>query len=543
MIARRSFLIMVTQATSAIMGVVGLFVLAKCWGEFATTALGVIGFGMASIGMFSFLMNMGFDSAHIKRVSEGQDLGRCIGTFLAIKLVLTGCMIAAVFGSLAIWTYVLHQGIYDATKESALYLFMGVYVLLSLAQVPTFTFVARREIAKHRISETMEALTRVPLAVLVVLAGVTGAYVGTSALNPIDIPPRYPWPEILQPIQEFLAAHAIGALTTTYLIGAAAVFITAYIMFRRYPIKRPTREFAKSYLAFAAPMMVVQVIAVISINLDKVLLGYFWIAEEVGYYFAAQRLATLVMMFSTAAGVVLFPTISSFHTEERFDDIRHTTHSVERYVSMLITPLVIFMILFSDEIIAIFLTSSFHSADSLRILSLYVLFNTLSMPYAYVIQGMDRPGLLAKIFVIGYGINICLNLLFIPANGILSPWGVLGASGAAAASAISMLLICIGLRIGAERVAGFRAFQARVVHHFCAAILAALALHLFRLLLNPLRWYHLLGLTLIGLGIYLAVLWAIGEFRRGELKLILDTINPRGIIQYIKSELKGKGES
>lgn len=103
MIARKSFLIVTSQFFTRFLGWIGLIVLAKLWGGFAPVALGTIGFAMAFIALFNIVADLGFSSAHVKRVSEGKDLGTCLGTFATIKLILTGLMVLVVFAAMFIW--------------------------------------------------------------------------------------------------------------------------------------------------------------------------------------------------------------------------------------------------------------------------------------------------------------------------------------------------------------------------------------------------------------------------------------------------------
>ena len=118
MIARKSFLIVISNFIVQFIGWIGLVVLAKLWGDFAPQALGTIGFAMSFLALFNIIADLGFSRAHIKRVSEGKDLGTCIGTFAAIKICLTGIMVTVVFSAIFIWKYVMQKGFYDDTTES-----------------------------------------------------------------------------------------------------------------------------------------------------------------------------------------------------------------------------------------------------------------------------------------------------------------------------------------------------------------------------------------------------------------------------------------
>ena len=103
MIARKSLLIITSDIFVQFFSWIGLALLAKLWGVFAPEALGIIGFAMAFLSIFNYIADLGFGSAHIKRISEGKDLGTCIGTYTTIKLILTAVVITAIFVSIFIW--------------------------------------------------------------------------------------------------------------------------------------------------------------------------------------------------------------------------------------------------------------------------------------------------------------------------------------------------------------------------------------------------------------------------------------------------------
>src|SRR5512136_1955315 len=100
MIARKSLFIVIAQFITRFLGWVGLVVLAKYWGDYAPEALGVIGFATSFIGIFSIIGDLGFYQAHIKRISEGKDLGTCIGTYVTIKIILTFAMAITVLAAI-----------------------------------------------------------------------------------------------------------------------------------------------------------------------------------------------------------------------------------------------------------------------------------------------------------------------------------------------------------------------------------------------------------------------------------------------------------
>ncbi len=76
--ARKSFLIFLNMIAGSILGYLALFFILRYMGP---GDYGIIGFGIAFVGMFAFISDLGFNFAHVKRISEGRDLEECIGTF------------------------------------------------------------------------------------------------------------------------------------------------------------------------------------------------------------------------------------------------------------------------------------------------------------------------------------------------------------------------------------------------------------------------------------------------------------------------------
>jgi O-antigen/teichoic acid export membrane protein len=536
MIARKSMLIVGTQFFTRFLGWIGLVILAKLWGGFAPEALGIIGFAMAFLAMFNIIADLGFSSAHVKKISEGKDLGTCIGTYAAIKLILTGLMVTIVFFAVYIWKKFLNGGFTDATTESIITVFVIYYIFLNLAQIVTATFEGRSEIAKRQIASIFENIVKVPLEILVVIAGVSIAGVAS-------ISPAVNWPIFLQPLQQFIALHAIGYYAMTYIFSIAATFFVGIWLLRKYPIKKPNLELSKSYFSFALPIMLLSIIGVISLNIDKLMIGYFWTSVEVGYYFTVQQILQIILILSSAVSIVLFPALSSHHSNKNFVKIKETTRLAERYMSMIMVPPIVVIIIFAGPVITIMLSSAFLPATSVLItLTIYAFITSLTIPHSSLISGINRPGIAAKIAFAMCFTNIFLNYLFIPKSGLLSPIGIDGPTGAAIATVISALVGFVGIRLAAKKLTGIKLLQSHTPRHIIAGLVMGAVLYYLNLLFPAVHWYHLIMFAFGGLVIYLALLFVLKEFNKKELRFFLDMLRPKEMLSYIKSEFKEEKE-
>ena len=531
MIARKSFLIVSTSFFIDFLGWIGIVILAKLWGGFAPQALGIIGFAMSFVSIFNVITDFGFSTAHIKRVSEGKDLGRCIGTFAVVKIFLTVIMVVSTFVFLYISKNFLQIEFVDATTYPVVIVIVFQTIFANLQSIVTQTFIGKRQIAKLQITLIFENLVKIPLSIIVALAGVSAL-----GLFPIG-----EWP-VLQPLQRFISEHAVGSLAMTYLFGAMAVFFVGFWLMRKYPLKRPNWELFKSYFRFASPIMITSFVATISNNVDKLFIGYFGTSVEVAYYFTVQRVLAFITIFSSSVGTVLFPSISAFHAEKDYEKMKKTVRQAERYISMVMIPPVIFIFIFVQPIIKIILDEAFlPAAPVLVILTVWALVKGLAAPYSSYLSGMDRPEVGAKLTIFASAVNIVLDYLAIPENGILSPFGLSGPTAAAFIALISYCIIFIGLRIMARKLTGIKLLQSHTPRHIIAGGVMGIVLYYIAYqtpLLPLIRWYTLLGFAAVGLCIYIAALYLLKEFSKKDLDFFLNIIRPKEMLKYMKSEIK-----
>jgi len=536
MIARKSFLIVFFSFFSDFLAWIGIVVLAKIWGGFAPEALGVVGFAISFVGIFEVISDLGFTSAHIKRVSEGKDIGKCIGTFIAIKIILTILMVFGIFLIIFLMQNIFHTGFYDATTYSVIIVIIFYSIFNKLQYISLGTFAGTGEFAKYQISKLFENLVKTPLTIVVALAGV-------SVLG-YNIAPTVSWPDFLQPLQKFISTHAYGSLAVTYVIGATAVFFVGLFFMRKYPIKKPDIDLGKNYLTFAFPIMITSIVGTISTNVDKVMIGYFWTNVEVGYYFTIQRILIFINILYLSIGTVLFPTISNYYAKKNFDKIKSTVKLAERYISMIVIPPIFFILIFANPFINILLDSAFlPAAPVLSVLLFWALIQALTAPYINLVSGMNRPGVLAKINITVFLTNIILNFLIIPKNGILSGFGISGPTGAAVATVIAFSISFFGFRGFVKKMLDIRLFQSHTPRHIIAGIVMGLSLYFVGYYINlfpVIYWYILLLYAGFGLLIYLTVLFLLKEFNKKDFNFFLDIIHPKQMLSYIKSEFKNK---
>jgi len=508
MIARKSALIIFTQITNGFLGYIALFFIARYMSPWE---YGVVGFAYGFVTIFQLFGDLGFNFANIKKISEGKNLGRCIGTFLTAKIGLIGIMTSIVIGAVLFWKIAMGRGFESSTHELAIYIMLGYSILHILARSFRSIFQARQEVAKADIPLFFGTLFRVVFTIYI-------AILGFGAL----------------------------ALALTYVIGDIAFFLSSLYFLRKYPINKLSRKYLKDYSKFAFPMAFVASSMIIMNNIDKVLIQLFWSATDVGYYFAAFRLSHFINMFTIAVGVLLLSTFSSFHTNKNIAGIKKLIFQSERYLSMIVFPIVFGLVLFAEPAVKILLSNAYIPAiPVLQILPFFALFAALERPYQSQFIGMNKPKLARNRILIMVFLNVILNLILIPKD--IQMFGIklagMGATGAAIATVISYAVGLIYSRIIAWKITKIKG-NTKILLHAIAAFIMSITIYIMLYKLDIIyliiRWYHLLLFALLGLGIYISILFLMKEFTKKDFDFFLDTLNIKKMLIYIKDEMRRK---
>ena len=501
MISRQSALVFMNNVLAALLGYVAMFFVIRYMGK---EALGIVAFGISFAGLFSFLANLGFDSAHTKRISEGKDLGKCNGTYFSIKLLLIGLFLFVVFLSLYIWKNIMGNGFESPLHEEAVYISSIYWAFFSLLMGFMATFNGRKEIAKSQTIRFFNDISRSTMMIIVALS-----FAGVLALA--------------------------GA----YLAGTLIALLVALYLFKSLPISRPDREYARFYTKFALPLAIASSMLVVASNTDVVMIQWFWNSADVADYYASKKIAMILTMISMAVSTALYPALSSHYAKGEVDIIKEKTVTAERYLSIFMFPVAFFILVFPENIIVIMLSRAMlTSVPTLRALTLLYALIVLNYPYNNLVAAMDRTPIIGKINIVRALLNIGLNLVFIPVSFMGMTMLGMGAFGAAIATFIAFLVTTISLRFAAYGLAGV-VVDSRIFKHIIAGLLTSIIFYAIDTSW-AVRWYSLLLLALLFVSVYFAILVVMKEFTKKDFDMLIDAIHPGKMAKYVNGELRGK---
>jgi O-antigen/teichoic acid export membrane protein len=209
---------------------------------------------------------------------------------------------------------------------------------------------------------------------------------------------------------------------------------------------------------------------------------------------------------------------------------------------MMTFPIIVMTVVLAESIIHILLSDKYLPALLiLQIVPFYVLMEVLARPYETKLQGMNMPYITRNRVIIMVILNIALNLILIPRD--IQSLGIklvgLGNVGAAIATVVSYGIGLIYIRIIGWKITGISGSIRIFIHAFAALIMGIILFQITQLFYIA-RWFHLLGIGFLGIGIYMTILLLLREFTKEDFKLFLNTINLKEMFKYIKGEIKGK---
>ena len=501
MIARRSLLIVISTIVTSLLAFVGLYAMTNYLGK---DVYGNISWVLATLGTLNVVADLGFGSAHIKRVSEGLDEGDCISTYTVIKVALTAFMVVFVIVALLLWNNVL-GGSMSSDTWNLVTLFVLYYIMYDIASIATVTFTARMETTKAQLVFIVDPMIRIPLIVFISINHMT-----------------------------------MNEIAYAYVFAAMAVLLVSIFLLRRGNLRWKKPTLFRSYLKFALPISLIAIAGAITANLDKILIGYFDSPSNVAYYSSSQTLLGALGVIGSAVATLTFPSFSHLHSEGNIETIRKVTHAAERYISMIGIPTATLIIIFPTEVAVALFGSQFAPAgDTLRFLAITMALTLLNQVYTTQILGVNRPDISAQITLGTFALNVVLMLIFIPDS--LFGIKMLGMSytGAAIASVITALAVFLSIRLIVRELTGTKS-NPRILRHLLAGVCAGIVIagldQVFPLS-GLLRLLIFSAVTLVG---FFAALAAMKEFTRDDITYFLDLINPGKMISYMGDEMKNK---
>jgi O-antigen/teichoic acid export membrane protein len=292
-----------------------------------------------------------------------------------------------------------------------------------------------------------------------------------------------------------LACLALGAITQW--VFSAVVLRRAFHVRWSFPGFATVRFLLRESLPLALAASFVLVYQ----QIDAVMLGEFKGDAEVGLYKAGAKFLLLFTVMRDSLMVSIYPVFASLGRSEPAR-LSSLLSRVVRYQVGLGLYFILCFILLSRLAPALLGPEYVHSGTLLPILGWILLPQTISIACGRALIATGRQDRLLISTGLSLGVNVGLNLMWIPR------WGILGAAGASVVSEIVVAALNVLL---VRRVIGPTHFTRELARPVLAAALAGAAMF-------PLRHLHLVvAFPLLAL-FYLIALFLLRAVSKEELK-------------------------
>ena len=196
-----------------------------------------------------------------------------------------------------------------------------------------------------------------------------------------------------------LAVAGMGAwsLILGQLAGVVAGVLLSWAVFPWRPRLKVDRDLAGKLIAYGLPLFGVEMMWVLSVNLDYVIVGRRFGSEALGIYTLAYRLPELlVLTLMIGVNRVVFPALSTVQTNR--EDLRRGFLATTHYVVMATVPISLGLAIVADPVVRITLGSDWADAiPVMRILAIFVLVASMMDADGDVYKAVGRPGILFKL--------------------------------------------------------------------------------------------------------------------------------------------------
>lgn len=501
MLKQKSTLSLLMSVLQQAIGFVSVFFIARLMGA---QALGTFSASLAFASTIMVFGDLGYGLAHYKKVSEGLDVSRCVGTYarvnISITIILTLLVVVIILISKTFWDVNIIPG-----KDYTLFAILFISVVIgNISLIFQYTYAALIQKAKEWASLISTKLTTASLKIITAVFGLGVLFLGVSTL-----------------------------------IGSIVGLIIALYYFRNLTIGKFDKEYFKEYTKYAIPSFFIGFTSAIALQLDKVFLGWLSSPAQVGYYTAAQSLVMIIMFVNNIFLGLLLPTYSKMYAEGNLKGISELAGRVERYIAIPLMGFGIFFVIFSEPILFMIFGSKFSNSNSIiKILTINAMILVFSQPYASQLMGLNKVRLATNISIFMLLLNIGLYVLFIPSKFFGFHFLGLEANGTALALLITNFLGAVLFRFFAFKFTNSRPNYKILMYLIVSIIMIGGVKILLTNLIGISNSVILLTIALVVLMLYFIILWFMKMLVPEDITFYLDALNLRKLVIYVKEELK-----
>ncbi len=471
-------------------------------------AFGIFSFALSFGLLFSFISDLGINTAHTKMISSGSDRNEYNSAFILMKVFLTLIYISVVLLSLFVWRVILHRGFETRYELLSILILIPYFVSLPFIQGIRSFLTGTLEAAKMAIPSIAETTVRL-ISVVVFI------YFNIFNVKNID--------------------EMAVMIALSYSLSYVTYFILNIYMGRPWKFKWPKFSIIKEYLKYSYPLMGASVVMAISSNIAQILIQTFFHSYELGGYAGDLRIITIITSFTGSLTILILPLLASHKGTQEEYKIRLVY--LLKYIALFVSPLVVFATAFSAPILNLWSNQLIPFSFPLQILLISSWFTIMLNPYQTHFNATGQTKISAVLSIISAIFVIIFDIILIPGNFLGIKFLDMGVTGAAYSSLLSSIVTFIAAVIFVHR--GIKVFITfDTIKAGLISVLLIVPFYIYFEDNSRLPFLILVGLFL-GYGIlYILVTRAVKLLSKDELRDIINIFNVKKLLKYAIEELK-----
>ena len=313
----------------------------------------------------------------------------------------------------------------------------------------------------------------------------------------------------------------IPEVTYAYLLGAASSAVYSFPA-----VWRQTERFrapvSSRFFRFAWPLMGSLILLYLSGTVIQFIVVVQLPPSEYAVFLAANGLRILALSIPAAVAVPLFPHLSGLHKREDYELIRQRTWAALRYTALVVTPLVMAMVVYRENVLNILYSGGYsEGATPLAILALSAVPAALTQIIGTSLNSVGQQRLELYLTSLQVAVLVGASLIF------LEPVHLFGLDGLTAA-ALAVLLSSVGaLAVNLYFLETRFGVRIQVRPTFTILGAAAGAFYVvgrFNGLIPVNRYYQLIAGVLLGFLVYAVILAIVGELSKADVRQICSSV-------------------
>jgi len=215
------------------------------------------------------------------------------------------------------------------------------------------------------------------------------------------------------------AGYGVWALVFGQLCGALVSVVLVWVILSWRPRLALNRKIFRALMRFGASVTGADIIAVITDNLDYVIVGRVFGLAQLSVYTLAYRLPEMLLIGNLwVMGRVVFPAFSSI--QDRLDDMRRGFLVSVRLIELLAVPICLGLLIAADPIVRVLFGDQWLDAiPVLRVLAVYAWVYSVGYHIGGLYKAIGRPDILLKL-------SLLTLVIIVPALLVGSRYGLIG---------------------------------------------------------------------------------------------------------------------